>query len=277
MIPVSVVITVRNEEQRLQACLKALRGFSDIIVVDSRSHDRSADIARQCGARLVEFIWNGAYPKKRQWCLENVPLKFDWVLFIDADEIMTGALEKEILNLFTAGPVCAGYFIKGCYLSRGKKLRFGRPNFKLCLLDRRRMKFPVVDDISIPGMGEIEGHYQPVKIYPKDTIGTLKHHLLHDALDDRAAWNFRHEKYARWEAGMNILGTWPEDPGQWRQRCKAFLRKTRWKPELIFLTDYILMLGFLDGRAGLELAFKKYRYYQLIRRLEGQLGLQSKR
>jgi glycosyltransferase involved in cell wall biosynthesis len=98
MIPVSVIVMTRNEEARLPRCLAALKSFAEIFVVDSASTDGTAAVARSFGATLVPFRWNGQYPKKKQWCLENIPFSHDNVLYIDADEIMTHDLAAEIAN-----------------------------------------------------------------------------------------------------------------------------------------------------------------------------------
>jgi glycosyltransferase involved in cell wall biosynthesis len=157
-IPASVIVATRNEERRIVRCLEALQAFDEIIVADSRSTDRTQELAAQNGASVIDFAWNGRYPKKRQWCLDHLPLRHDWVFFVDADEIVTKELTEEIRALNFQAP---GYFVRGAYIFEGKPLRHGLQNNKLALLDRRRMEFPVVDDLDMPGMGEIEGHYQP--------------------------------------------------------------------------------------------------------------------
>ena len=265
-IPVSVVVATKNESARIAECLRALEEFQEVVVVDSQSPDGTAEKARELGARVVPFKWNGVYPKKRQWILDNVSLLSDWVFFVDGDEIVTEPLKREMKRLFAGEPSCAGYFIKGQYRARGKLLKFGLQNNKLALLNRRKVEFPVVDDLDIFGMGEIEGHYQPVlkPDFTSEKIGFLKSPLIHLACEDMRGWAFRHEKYAKWEAGMNRKGAWPHDPVLWRERVKTFLRASRFRPELMFLHSYVLKLGFLDGSAGRELARGRYLYYKRI-------------
>ncbi|MCC7304812.1 MAG: glycosyltransferase family 2 protein [Alphaproteobacteria bacterium] len=262
-IPVSVIITTRNEERRIGKCLAALGDFDEIVVADSGSTDRTKEIAAEYGATAVNFTWNGAYPKKRQWCLDNLSLKHNWVFFVDADEIITPELVQEIAALdFRA----AGYFVRGRYLFSGKTLRHGLSNNKLVLLDRRKVEFPVINDIGLPGMGEMEGHYQPVlkKEYQKERIGQLKNAMLHDAYDDSAQWQARHERYAAWERGMNERRAWPGDPKVLRALLKKIFRALPLRPVIAFLHCYILKLGFMDGAAGFRFAASRYFYYRLI-------------
>lgn len=271
-LPVTVIVVTKNEEQRILACLQALTGFAEIVVVDSASRDRTKILSQDSGARVVDFVWNGQYPKKRQWVLDHVPLQTDWILWMDADELMTPELLGEISEVFASGPAHDGYFIKGLYRIGGRLLRHGLPNNKLVLFNRHKFKFPVIEDLDIPGMGEIEGHYQPVAVAADVRIGSLRHPLIHTAYEDQRAWIFRHEKYARWEVGMNAKNAWPLDPVPWRQRTKVWLRQTRWRPQIVFLISYIGLGGFLDGRAGYQFAVSRYRYYIMIQTLEGKLA-----
>lgn len=264
MIPVSVIIVTKNESRNILSCLDQLTDFSDIWVVDSESRDGTADLARSRQVNIVDYKWNGQYPKKRQWCLNMLPLKHDWIFFVDADEIIPAELTNEIERLILSDPVEAGFFIEGRYRLNGKILCHGIPNQKIALLHKGRMEFPVVDDLDIPGMGEIEGHYQPV-CKNNGPIGRLSHFMIHDALQDERAWIFRHEKYARWEAGMNIKNAWPIDPIAWRQAAKQFLRNSFFRAEIVFLVGFVFKLGFLDGQEGLKLLKMRYGYLKLIR------------
>lgn len=275
---ISVVIVTREEERTLVRCLESLKDFQDVIVVDSESRDKTAAIARERGARVIPFTWNGAYPKKRQWCLDTIRPLHPWVLFIDADEEMTPALAKEIK---TINREATGYFLSGRYVVNGRALRFGLTNKKICLLNRERMEFPVVRDLDIPGMGEIEGHYQPVLKagYEGVGIGRLKAPILHYALEDEQAWARRHERYALWEAEMIRREAYPQDPLSLRQAAKRIFRAMPFRAEMAFLHSYIFALGFLDGREGLLLALKRRAYYRLVRKnqyREGNVDLRQK-
>lgn len=262
-IPVSVIVVTSNEEARIAVCLSALRDFSDVWVVDSVSADRTCEIAQQMGARIVDFAWDGAYPKKRQWCLETLELAHNWVLFVDADEIVTAELVEEIRGLdFAAG----GYFVQGRYVWNGTMLRYGLCNNKLVLINRRKIEFPVVDDLDLPGMGEIEGHYQPVLKagFEGETIGQLRAFMVHDAGEDLQHWRVRHLRYAAWEAGMNARDAWPCDPVLWRQCAKQIFRAMPFRGFIAFVHCYVWKMGVLDGRAGFDFAASRATYYAMI-------------
>ena len=259
-IPVSVIVTTKNEEKNLSRCLASLERFDEVIVVDSQSTDTTADIARSFGVLVMPFVWNGAYPKKRQWCLDHLRLKHDRIFFLDADEEASADLCDEIAALDWS---CAGYFVKGAYVLNGRTLRFGLKNNKLCLFDRHKIHFPVVDDLDLPGMGEMEGHYQPVlKDGVTEKLGTLQTHVLHHAMEDSLRHDLRHDGYAAWERGMRQRNAYPADITPMRRLLKRCFTRLPWRPFAAFLHSYVLKLGFLDGAAGYSLAKSRLSYYR---------------
>ncbi len=270
-LAISAVIVTKNEERVINRCLAALQDFDEIVVVDSGSTDRTCDLARAGGARVVDFVWNGQYPKKRQWCLDHLELAHDWVFFVDADEVATPDFIAELCRLdFSDQARVRGYFVKGLYVvdDQGQEriLRHGLHNNKLCLIDRRAIQFPVINDLDIEGMGEIEGHYQPV-LRPDmgaGLLGEIKAGILHYALEDRAAWEARHQRYAVWERGMNARQAWPKDPVAWRECLKRLFRAMPCRPQVAFFHSYIWKRGFLDGRSGYAFAQSRARYYRMI-------------
>ena len=161
-IPISVIVVIKNVGAELETCLSSLLQFDDILVVDSSEDREAKELCEEYSALYHTYQWKGTYPKKRGWCLQNLSLKHNWVFFVDADEVVTPELNKELAALFPTPPKEAGYFITGRYVWNGKLLSFGLKNRKIALFHKDRMHFPVIDDLDCPGMGEIEGHYQPV-------------------------------------------------------------------------------------------------------------------
>ena len=262
-IPVSVIVITKNEANRIESCLRALPRFDEVIVVDSNSADRTGEIARENGASVISFTWNMRYPKKRGWCLDTLAIKNDFVFFVDADEIVLPELVDEIAAL---DGDAAGYFINGQYRFEGRVLGYGLRNKKLCLLHRKKFYFPVVDDLDVAGMGEIEGHYQPLlkPEYAGEKIGALKAVLVHDAYDNPQHWQERHERYAMWEAEMNRRRAWPVEVSGFRAFLKLVFRGMPARGVVAFLHCYFFKLGFLDGGAGFRFALSRYRYYRMI-------------
>src|ERR1700749_5111367 len=95
-VPVSVLVPAKNEAENLRRCLPALAWADEVFVVDSQSTDTTAQVARDQGAKVVQFHFNGTFPKKKNWALENLPLRNEWVLIVDADEVVIPQLATEI-------------------------------------------------------------------------------------------------------------------------------------------------------------------------------------
>jgi len=189
MIPVSLIIMTKNEERNIEKCLRSVSMFDQIFVVDSGSEDRTCEIAEDWDASIVQFKWNGRYPKKKQWCLENLPFKYDWVFYVDADEEIYPELADEIFDLMAGGPKHSGYFVSYDYLFLGSVLKHGHRIYKLVLFDRHKGRFLEYEDLNVSNMWEVEGHYQP-KI--QGSTGILKNRMLHNDHDSLFPVSYTH-------------------------------------------------------------------------------------
>ena len=259
MIPIAVVIMTKNESARLPACLASLQNqFAEVFVVDSNSEDDTAEIARAAGATVVNFTWNRQYPKKKQWGMENLPAQTDWLLYLDADERLTPELIAELRALMQTDLSAHGAFwIAADPVWQGQRLRHGQANNKICLKHRRRVAFPVVDDLDTP-KNEVEGHYQPSV---NGITGTLLARMTHDC-DPITGWFRRHVHYAEVAAIMSRRNLARHETG-FRARCKKLFYQLPLQGVVIFLYGYVWRMGFLDGRAGLDYALARAWYYEL--------------
>src|SRR5947209_767553 len=109
-VPVSVIVPVKNDAENLRRCLPALAWADEVFVVDSQSNDATALVAREHGAKLVQFQFNGTFPKKKNWALENLRFRNEWVLIVDADEVVIPALAGEIAGR-TAANEADGFYL----------------------------------------------------------------------------------------------------------------------------------------------------------------------
>lgn len=260
-IPVSVVVLTKDEEPNVGKCLRSVGRFAEVFVVDSGSADRTVEIASALGARVVQFEWNGRYPKKKQWALERLPFAHRWVLYLDADEEVSPALAGEIERLMLRGPGHAGYFAALDYVFLGKVLRHGCRVYKLILLDRARGRFLDYDDLEAANMWEVEGHYQPMI---EGSTGRLEGRLLHNDHDSLYGYFARHNRYSDWEAVLR----WKRElvrPEEAQPVLRKFSKRAfaalPFRGLVFFLYSYVFRLGFLDGRAGYHYAIAKSFYY----------------
>ncbi|MBX7444914.1 MULTISPECIES: glycosyltransferase family 2 protein [unclassified Arthrobacter] len=262
-LPVSVLVQTKNEEIGIGLCLDGLSDFAEVIVVDSNSSDSTVQIVEDRGIKVINFTWNGKYPKKKQWQLDNVTTQYPWVLFIDADETPTPELIEELrsrlIELDTQR--YSAYDIPLDYVFSGRVLKHGHRVFKRALVQREKVSFPVINDLDAPGMGELEGHYQPAV---SGSVCRLDSRLLHNDHDPVRTWFDRHNRYSDWEAYLRTNPAVREAAANRRTRQGRIFDVVPFKPFLFFLYSYLFKQGFRDGQAGFDYAFALASYYWQI-------------
>ena len=275
-VPVSVIIPAKNEELNLPACLESVARADEVFVVDSQSSDRSIEICQSYGAQVVQFHFNGSWPKKKNWSLENLVFNNEWVLIVDADERITPELWDEIaLTIKNSQP--NGYYLNRKVYFLGTWIRYGGkyPDWNLRLFRHQKGRYENLHTEDVPNTGDNEVHEHVIL---EGQVGYLKNDMLHIDFRDVYHWLERHNRYSNWEArvyynllknndqsgtiGANLFGNQIER--------KRFLKKIwvrlPFKPILRFILFYLLRLGFLDGRAG-------YIYGRLLSQYEYQIGV----
>jgi hypothetical protein len=190
-----------------------------------------------------------------------VKFRNKWILFVDADERMQSSLVNELHGLDLNSSEFGGGLIYLDYRFSGKILKFGQHPRKLALLRIGQVNFPVIDDLEAVGMGELEGHYQPLV---KGKVIKLKGRLLHDDNDPFISWINRHARYAQWEAHVGKRSQLNRAIVKSKTPEARVFHMLPFKPVFFFLNSYLFKFGFLDGRAGFDYAFAKAWYYWLI-------------
>jgi glycosyltransferase involved in cell wall biosynthesis len=258
---VSAVIFTKNESANIEQCIETLRDFSEIYVIDSLSTDQTKELALKLGVSFIDYEWNGQYPKKRQWSLEQVNYKNDWILFVDADERVTNSFVSELREFlanskadYSAASIPIDYYFAG------KRLKHGQRPRKTALLRIGKVNFPVIDDLTAEGMGELEGHYQPI-IAGK--IKNFRKAIKHNDNDPISTWMYRHINYAKWEAHLLMNPVTKIVVDSSKSGISAWFHKLPLRPFAFFIYSFFMKLGFLDGRAGFDYAFAKSWYYWL--------------
>jgi len=270
-IPVTVVVPVRNEELMLPECLKRLERFAEVLVVDSASTDRTRAIAEEFGARVIEFNWDGRFPKKRNWVLQNQQLANPWVLFLDADELITDEF-CDAVSAAIRSTAFVGYWLNYTNYFLGRPLRHGVPQKKLALFKVGAGLYERIEEDHW-SLLDMEVHEHPVI---DGHVGEIVEKIDHR--DDRGVVRFidRHKSYAQWEASRAMALT-PDLATQSARLTRRQLFKYRhlrkwWFPYSYFLGQYVLKLGILDGHAGLQYALYKFWYFSTVRLLIIEAG-----
>jgi glycosyltransferase involved in cell wall biosynthesis len=259
-----VVVPVKNEQANLSRCLEPLIPFAEVVVVDSGSQDSTTETARHFGAKVLQFAWNGRYPKKRNWVLLNYPFKTEWVLFLDADEIIDVEFCKHMAAAIQLG-CYNGFWLNYTNHFMGRKLRHGVPQRKLALFKVGSGLYERIEEHSWTKL-DMEIHEHPLITGP---VGEILAPIEHN--DYRGIDNFvdRHRDYARWEARRFLLlereGELDASLLTERQRFKYGNIQKWWYPWLYFGYSYFVRGGFLDGSAGFYYACYKTWYFLTVR------------
>ncbi len=256
-LPVSVIVAARNEARNLPACLESLRQAGEVFVIDSQSTDATPEIARSYGAKVVQFHYQGGWPKKRQWAMETLPLAYDWILLVDADEALTPELSGEIRHAIQ-NPNCSGYYISLRMYFLGRLLRHGGAGFwKLTLFRRGKGGFECRLKNQDSSMADMEVHEH---IVVDGATMRLKNPLVHRNVESLSRYIQKHDEYSNWEALVLLQGgesnselrpTLFRTQAQRRRWLKKKLYALPGSPVLLFLYRYFLRLGFMDGVPGL--------------------------
>jgi glycosyltransferase involved in cell wall biosynthesis len=256
---IAVVILTRNEEAAIATCIESARDVSsEIVVVDSLSTDSTVSIATSQGARVVPFIWDGQYPKKKEWSLRNSGLNADWVLMLDADERVSKDLAIE-LRAAAGDASLTALDIPLRYYWRGTELHHGQTVYKRAFLRPDKTHFPVVADLRATGITEVEGHYQPIV---DGRIARARSYIHHDDPDPLSDWFGRHNRYSDWEAFLRVNPAARSSVRPYRSGQGRAFERLPLKPLVIFLYNYVLKSGWRDGRVGFEYA-ASLAFYQL--------------
>jgi hypothetical protein len=233
-------------------------------------------IAENFGANVVQFKFNGSWPKKKNWSLENLPFRNEWVLIVDCDERITPELWSEIAQVINNDEY-TGYYLNRRVFFLGKWIRHGGkyPDWNLRLFKHKLGRYENLNTEEIRNTGDNEVHEHVIL---EGKVGYLKNDMLHEDFRDLYHWLERHNRYSNWEArvyynllknqddggtiGANLFG----DAVQRKRFLKKVWVRLPFKPLLRFILFYIIQRGFLDGKAG-------YIYGRLLSQYEYQIGV----
>ena len=256
-LPVCVIIPVRNEAHNLRRCLESVREAGQVYVVDSHSTDETAQIAAKFGAEVIQFDYRGGWPKKRQWAMDTLPLAYDWVLLLDADEALTPQLVEEMRSAMRNSHY-DGYHITLRLFFLGRELKHSGASFeKLSFFRRGKGHFECRLKKQDASMCDMEVHEHVVI---QGEAGRLTNPVLHHNIESLSRYIQKHDEYSNWDARVWLEGEAgsqelpPSLFGSQAQRRRWLRRKLfafPGSPLMFFFYKYIFRLGFLDGIPGL--------------------------
>lgn len=273
MSEITIVFPVKNEADNLRRAIPLVQELGTIVVVDSASSDATCDVAQQLGAEVLQFAWNGQFPKKRNWVLRNHDFKSEWVLFLDADEFVSPAFVTEVREAIKTTEQ-VGFWLNFENYFMGQKLRGGDPFKKLALFRVGAGEYEKIDEDNWSHL-DMEVHEHPVL---NGTVGEIKAPIEHNDFRGLKHYIAKHNEYSSWEAAryVRLRGAGRRARGEgsgtaeWegltpRQKKKYRHLAKWWFAPAYFIATYFLKKGFLDGKVGFHFALMKAIYFYQIR------------
>jgi glycosyltransferase involved in cell wall biosynthesis len=270
VIPVTLLVTTRDEEQNIESCLLSACGLIEqIIVIDSESADDTVKIASRY-AEVVSLPYDHTkiIPWIYQWALDNLEIRNEWVMILEADQRLTEELKAELGALFSRGHISeSGFYVRRRQVFRGRPLRFGGYGSKYMLKLFRR------------AAGQLDAEETDTRVYVKGPVGRLSSPIVEEnhKEDQILFYLQKHLRYAEVFAREEILrrresSNWKTEPalfGTPDQRVlwikKLYFRLPLYvRPFLYFFYRYVILLGFLDGKTGSVFHFLQAFWFRLV-------------
>ncbi len=274
LVSVSILILTQDEEINIGACLDSVAWCDDVVVLDSGSEDKTIDIARERGARILQRTFDD-FATQRNYGIEHGEFIHDWIFHLDADERITDALRTEMAECLPE-TVKDAFFVASKLMFQNKWLKHAGmyPVYQVRLGKRGALRFKQV------------GHGQRETL-PPERLGTLNTPLIHEAfVKGLGPWRKRHERYALEEAKEAICdlqdgsflwsGLLSRDPVARRRAAKQLSWRLPARPLLRFVYTYVFRGGILDGAPGWHYCRLLEEYERMtdhsIRRLRNDSG-----
>ena len=268
MLDLSVIILTYNEEIHIRRCLENVKQFaSKVYVVDCFSIDRTAQIAKELGAEVIEHEWPGNQAEQFNWALDNLPITTEWILRLDADEYLLPGLIEELLEKLPVIPESVSAL--SLSLARafcGKILHHGIVNNIRIIRIFRKGKARYEKRLMDEHLSVLSG----------ETID-MKNQFVDDNRMPIGLFIDKHNGYATREAALLLdaeyhltnMDSLPQDYG--REVEKKRTQKARyarmplfWRAFRFFVYGYIIKLGFLDGKEGFLWDFLQGWWYRTL-------------
>ncbi len=278
---IDAMIITYNEALNLPFCLRSIQGWTKkIFVIDSGSTDGTQQIARSFGAEVVELAWEG-YAHQKNWALQNLPFEADWILILDADEVITVKLRQRLESI-AARPVDDvsenGFFINRLTYFLGRPGRYGGwfPNYNMRFFKS--------------GQGLYENREVHEHVIIANPVGYIKQIMKHDDRRGLEHYVAKHNRYSTLEAREIFRAMTGNATGDEGVNIPGVTRRRRWLKRYVmprlpfpetwrFTYMYLMRLGVLDGRVGYQFAkfISTYDYLLSIKLKDMRRQLKAKR
>ncbi len=261
-LPIAAIIITLNEENNLEDCLKSLSPWVDeIFVVDSGSTDKTLEIAGHYTQKISYHAFEN-FAHQRNWAQDNLMIKNEWVLHLDADEMISPELAQSLQEIFSAGPDVDGIMASRRTVFRGKWIRFGGhyPVYRNCIFKKSK--------------GRSEDRLYDQNYIVNGKVVCARGDIINIINPELSEWKARHRRWAVLEAReilenqkgskrIDLAGT-PIERRSWFRYNVYYKAPLFVRPLVYFFYRYILRLGFLDGVQGAVFHFWQGLWYRLL-------------
>ena len=260
-LDLTIVIPTYNEEKNIVACLEAIGDdlAKEIYLIDSNSTDQTVALAKNFNVEVINFIWNGKYPKKRNWFLKNFKIDSKWILFLDADEILTPRFKREIRDKIPKTSF-SGFKLNYSNFFLGRRLKGG---FKLKKLALFKFGYGFYEEIKENSWSnlDMEVHEHPII---NGKVGNISSEIIHKDYKGLTRYIERHNQYSDWES-WRFLNLIESDNSSKKSNLKKYIKysliSNPFFGVLYFFCQYFIMSGWRDGLIGFYFALYKASYF----------------
>ena len=254
----TIVIPVKDEEKNLPGCLENIKMAANVVVVDSGSTDNTCAIANRYGREVVQFKWNGQFPKKRNWVLRNYQFKTPWVMFLDADELPGAEFWNEVTRVLpTTKHDVFIIYLYNWFL--GRILKHGDVARKTAIVRIGKAEYERIEENEWSALDmEIHEH-----LIASGTIGGIKTPIEHYDRRGLKSYLAKHNEYSSWESSRFLMISDFSKLTR-RQKLKYKFLQCKFFPVAYFIYIYLIRRGFLDGVPGFYFSILKLcQFYHL--------------
>ena len=225
---ITAVIPTLNEEKFVAEAIRGVSFADEILVIDSFSSDRTVEVARDMGAIVIQRKFDD-FSSQKNHAIQQA--KNEWILVIDADERVSGALAAEIKRAAKNPGDRVAFFLFRNFYFQGNRVRYGGWQTDKAIRLFKKDK------------GRYNGNLVHETIEPEGPVGFLSQRLDHYSYRDHEQYTAKLEMYARLQAEE-----------LYQKNSRPWFLLIAVKPAFRFFVHYFVRLGLLDGRAGFELA-----------------------
>lgn len=276
---ISALILTKDEEMNLPGCLASLKWCDDVHVYDSYSSDATSAIARSAGATVTQRAFDD-WSTHQNWGLTNLPFKYPWVLYVDADEQVSPSLASSAIAAVGRRELYVAYRVRRRDIFQGKWLKHTQSTlFYTRLFRPEKLRYKrLVNPVSIADgpVGQLDGHLEH-RPFSKGIANWVERHNAYSTLEAREIVSNKSGALLSENLFSMARALASQDAAKRRFHQKELFYKLPARPFVKFFLLYAVKRGFLDGGPGFTYAVLQafYEYMIVLKTKQLQSGIDA--